>query len=68
MFVLPELDRRAQLPARRRPYRAYRMDINTTICVADLQLPENVKAVYDQNFAIVSVLSKAKDAAEEAAE
>jgi len=38
------------------------MDINTTICVADLKLPENVKAIYDQNFAIVSVLSKAKDA------
>ena len=42
------------------------MDINTTICVGDLQLPENVKAVYDQNFAIVSVLSKAKEAAEAA--
>ena len=42
------------------------MDINTTICVADLQLPENVKAVYDQNFAIVSVISKAKEAAEAA--
>ena len=44
------------------------MDINTTICVADLQLPENVKAVYDRNFAIVSVLAKAKETAEEAAE
>ncbi|QCC85450.1 50S ribosomal protein L25/general stress protein Ctc [Desulfovibrio desulfuricans] len=44
------------------------MDINATIYVADLQLPENVKAVYDRNFAIVSVLAKAKDAAEEAAE
>ena len=42
------------------------MDINTTICVGDLPLPENVKAVYDQNFAIVSVLSKAKEAAEAA--
>ena len=42
------------------------MDINTTICVGDLQLPENVKAVYDQNFAIVSVISKAKEAAEAA--
>ena len=38
------------------------MDINTTICVADLKLPENVTAIYDQNFAVVSVLSKAKDA------
>ena len=42
------------------------MDINTTICVGDLQLPENVKAVYDQNFAIVSVLTKSKEAAEAA--
>ena len=42
------------------------MDINTTICVGDLQLPENVKAVYDQNFAIVSVISKAKEAADAA--
>lgn len=42
------------------------MDINTTICVGDLPLPENVKAVYDQNFAIVSVISKAKEAAEAA--
>ena len=42
------------------------MDINTTICVADLELPENVKAVYDQNFAIVSVISKAKETAEAA--
>lgn len=42
------------------------MDINTTICVGDLPLPENVKAIYDQNFAIVSVLSKAKETAEAA--
>jgi len=42
------------------------MDINTTICVGDLQLPENVKAVYDQNFAIVSVISKAKEATDAA--
>lgn len=42
------------------------MDINTTICVADLQLPENVKAVYDHNFAIISVISKAKETAEAA--
>lgn len=41
------------------------MDINTTIYVADLKLPENVKAIYDQNFALVSVLSQAKDAEDE---
>lgn len=37
------------------------MDVNSTIMVADLQLPENVKAVYDQNFAMVSVLAKSKE-------
>ena len=37
------------------------MDVNATIMVADLQLPENVKAVYDQNFAMVSVLAKSKE-------
>ena len=37
------------------------MDVNATIMVADLQLPENVKAVYDQNFALVSVLAKSKE-------
>ena len=42
------------------------MDINTTVSVGDLELPENVKAVYDQNFAIVSVISKAKEAADAA--
>ena len=42
------------------------MDINTTISVGDLQLPENVKAVYDHNFAIVSVISKSKETAEAA--
>ena len=42
------------------------MDINTTVSVGDLELPENVKAVYDHNFAIISVLSKAKEVAEAA--
>ena len=49
------------------------MNIGDTINVGDLQLPENVHAVYDRNFAIVSVLAKGKEelaeegAAEEAA-
>lgn len=43
------------------------MDINSTLTVSGLQLPENVKAVYDQNYAVVSVLSKSKDDAEGAA-
>ena len=34
--------------------------------MADLQLPPNVSAVYDQNFAVVSILAKDKD--EEAAD
>ena len=42
------------------------MNIGDTISVADLKLPENVSAVHDRNFAIVSVLAKSKeDAAEE---
>ena len=40
------------------------MDINSTIMVADLKLPENVRAVFDQNFAVVSVLMAGKDDAE----
>lgn len=44
------------------------LDINKTVYVADLQLPEGVRAAYDNNFAIVSVISKsADDASEEAA-
>ena len=42
------------------------MDINTTIDVENLQLPPNVKAVYDQNFAIVSVVLPTKDDGQEA--
>ncbi|MBE6441978.1 MAG: 50S ribosomal protein L25/general stress protein Ctc [Desulfovibrio desulfuricans] len=40
------------------------MNINDTVGVADLKLPENVKAVFDQNFALVSVLTKTDDAPE----
>lgn len=43
------------------------MGLNSTIRVADLKLPEGVTAQYDQNFAIISVISKADDAAEDAA-
>ncbi len=42
------------------------MNIGDSINVADLQLPPNVSAVYDQNFAVVSILAKDKD--EEAAD
>ncbi|MBQ9405138.1 MAG: 50S ribosomal protein L25/general stress protein Ctc [Desulfovibrio sp.] len=42
------------------------LGINDTIAVADLQLPENVKAAYDQNYAIASVLTKSDDAAADA--
>lgn len=44
------------------------MNIGDTISVADLKLPENVSAVHDRNFAIVSVLAKSKDDAAEAGE
>ncbi|MBO4314056.1 MAG: 50S ribosomal protein L25, partial [Desulfovibrio sp.] len=37
------------------------MDINSSIMVADLKLPENVSAVFDQNFALVSVLLESDD-------
>lgn len=42
------------------------MGINDSVTVETLSLPENVKAVFDKNFAIVSVFSKSKDAAEAA--
>ncbi|MBO4301009.1 MAG: 50S ribosomal protein L25/general stress protein Ctc [Desulfovibrio sp.] len=41
------------------------LGINDTIAVADLKLPENVKAAYDNNFAIVSVLTKSDEVAGE---
>lgn len=46
------------------------LNIGDMINVADLQLPPNVHAVYDHNYAVTGVLSKSKDAAEgeEAAE
>ena len=37
------------------------MDINSTVMVSDLQLPAGVSAVFDQNFAVVSVLMPGKD-------
>lgn len=40
------------------------MGLNSTIRVADLQLPEGVSASYDKNFAIVSIISKSDDADE----
>ncbi len=40
------------------------MGLNSSLRVADLDLPEGVKASYDQNFAIVSVISKVKDDAD----
>ncbi len=41
------------------------MNIGDTLNVADLQLPPNVRAVFDHNYAIVGVLSKTQDAGEE---
>lgn len=38
------------------------MGLNSTIRVADLQLPAGVAASYDRNFAIVSVISKSDEA------
>lgn len=40
------------------------MGISSTVRVADLKLPEGVRAAYDTNYALVSVISKADDAAE----
>lgn len=37
------------------------MNIGDTISVGDLQLPPNVHAVYDHDYAVVSVLAKGKD-------
>lgn len=43
-----------------------KMKIGDSINVGDLELPPNVQSVYDQNYAIVSVLAKGKeDAAED---
>ncbi|MDR2892670.1 MAG: 50S ribosomal protein L25/general stress protein Ctc [Deltaproteobacteria bacterium] len=43
------------------------MDINTSIRVADLKLPEGVRAEYTNNFVIVSVLAHGADDEEEKA-
>ena len=40
------------------------LDLGKTIQVADLELPEGVKAAYDVNYAIVSVLMPGSGAAE----
>ena len=37
------------------------MDINSTINVTDLKLPPNVKAVFEQSYAVVSVLLPSKE-------
>lgn len=42
------------------------MNINTTISVADVVLPEGVTAVFDSNFAMVSVIAEDNGAAESA--
>lgn len=41
------------------------LNINDTINVADIELPPNVHAVYDQNFAVAGVVPKASDAGDE---
>ncbi len=41
------------------------MGLNATIRVADIELPNGVKALYDQNFAVVSVASKVASADDE---
>jgi large subunit ribosomal protein L25 len=41
------------------------LGINDTVTVQNLQLPANVRAISDRNFAIVSVLANSKDEAEE---
>lgn len=46
------------------------LNIGDTINIEDIKLPDNVKAVFDQNYAVVSVLAKGKesDEVEEGAE
>ncbi len=44
------------------------MGLNSTVRVADVQLPDGVSVSYNQNFAVVSVISKVKDEAEGDAE
>ena len=47
------------------------MDINSSVTIETLPLPANVSAVFDQNYALVSIIDKSKvkgDAAEGEAE
>ena len=44
------------------------MGINDTITIETLPLPANVSAVYDQNFALVSIIDKSKAGADDAGE
>ncbi len=37
------------------------MDLNASVRVADIELPSGVQAQYDQNFAVVSVVSKSAE-------
>lgn len=37
------------------------MNIGDTLTIAQLKLPENVRAVFDKDYAVVSVLAKGKD-------
>lgn len=41
------------------------LNIGDIINVGDLKLPDNVRAVFDHNYAIVGVVTKSKEAAEE---
>ncbi|MBD5552979.1 MAG: 50S ribosomal protein L25, partial [Desulfovibrio sp.] len=41
------------------------MNIGDVINVSELELPANVRAVYDQNYAVVGVMAKSKETAEE---
>lgn len=43
------------------------LNIGDTITVKDLQLPENVRAVFDHDYAIVSVMAKESEETEEGA-
>ncbi|BAH76435.1 50S ribosomal protein L25/general stress protein Ctc [Solidesulfovibrio magneticus] len=43
------------------------VDINESILIADVVLPEGVKAVYDNNYAVIGVLASAAEAAGEGA-
>ncbi len=43
------------------------VDINESIQIADVVLPEGVKAVYDNNYAIIGILASSAETAEEGA-